>query len=77
MRDPVTIEIDVWDDPVWGSDEGWLPDELVPTEVDGLHVTAFRYEIRLIAVEVFTEYDEADGGGPGHVETLEWRSVTG
>ncbi len=78
MSKPTTIEIGIWTDPVWGpGHSGDILDELVPDSFDGLGVSTYRYEIRLIAVEVFTEYDEADGGGPGDVETLEWRSATG
>ncbi len=78
MSDPTTIEIGIWNNLEWGPQldgTGLIPNNLLPDHFDGLGVSTYRYEIRLIAVEVFTEYNEADGGGPGHVETLEWRSI--
>ena len=75
-----TIEIPIWDDPVWGpnghlSDWEPLAGMDLPGEVDGLGVSTYRFEIRLVAVEVYTELNEGDGGPPGGVETLEWRKV--
>lgn len=68
------IEINIWSDPVWPTDHALAALDL-PETVDGMEVATYRIDMRLVAVEVFTKLDEADGGDPGDVETLTWHPI--